>query len=194
MALVEKVESPYIRAFLALPLAQAFQAEVGSFIDVVRKKFAGVRWVKATEIHITLHFFGTTNADKIPLISDAVKPVTKNSTPIKIFLNEIGAFPNAHKPRIIWLGTGGEVNSLKLIRKSIESNLSKYGFPCETREFTPHLTLGRVKDGSKIAGIENVSFPETQGKEIYELVLFRSRLTPQGAFYEKIETYPFSSS
>ncbi len=180
------------RAFLALPLAPFFQSDVTPFLERLKKDYPKIRWVSSSEIHATLHFFGTVNAKEISKISDLVAPITSRWKPFEIYLKEIGVFPNPGRPRVIWVGIQGDTSSLIDLQQRIEEGLRSNGFPCEEREFKPHLTLGRVKEG--LFSIEKIEFKATSVRKMRELTLFQSQLTPQGSHYEIIETYPFASS
>ncbi len=183
-----------LRTFLALPLAPAFQKEVEPLLEGLRRDYPGVRWVKGSEIHITLHFFGSVGQDEIGKITKIVNSVTGNIAPLQLSLGGIGAFPHPGKPRVVWLGAGGETEKLKGLRSALEREFRKAGFPCEEREFKPHLTLGRVKEGKKVTGLEKIEFKPTPEKRLSELVLFQSHLSPEGAHYERIATFPLSST
>ena len=61
-------------------------------------------------------------------------------------LTEIGAFPGKSRPRVIWVGLGGDVDGLSRIKVRLDALLEPLGFTPENRRpFKPHLTIGRVK-------------------------------------------------
>jgi 2'-5' RNA ligase len=182
------------RLFLGLPLAAAFQREVEPLIEKLRQSYPQIRWVKAGEIHATLHFFGSVGEGEIPKISEVVRRASEKAAPLRLSLGGIGAFPNAARPRVVWLGMSGEVERLRKLQSEIERGLRGAGYPCEDREFKAHLTLGRVKEEKRAVGLESVDFLGTAEREVAELVLFRSHLTPEGAHYERVETFPLSAS
>ncbi|MBI4115836.1 MAG: RNA 2',3'-cyclic phosphodiesterase [Candidatus Omnitrophica bacterium] len=183
-----------MRAFLALPLTQLFESEVATLIQNLKKKYPGPRWVKSSEIHITLHFFGDIAPEDVSKISKCVIPVTEEVRSFSIHLKGIGAFPNTHQPRVIWTGLEGEIKPLADMQAALEKNLKKVGFPMEKREFKPHLTLARVKTRGDFGGLEGEKFGPTVSKRVSEIVLFQSRLTPEGAHYDVVETYPLSQA
>lgn len=184
-----------IRAFLALPMASSFQAELFPLVERLKKEQPGIRWVRTSEVHLTLHFFGPIASEEIPRISKIVTPLADKTGPMDVFLKGLGAFPNLRSPRVIWVGVEGELSALKSLQDSIERNLCKAGFSTEERGFKPHLTLGRVKDKVSKGPLElgGKDFT-TAPRKIKEAVLFQSQLTPEGSHYEAIATYPFTSS
>ena len=183
-----------IRAFLALPLAEAFESWVQPVIEKLRTQYPEVKWVQPNQIHVTLHFFGQVETNEIPTISDCVLPVTSASKPLDLFLKGIGAFPNLERPRVIWAGIEGEVERLGELHKNLEDRFQKAGFPCEGRMFKPHLTLGRMREGKRLASFRIPEFGPTERKQISELILYKSTLTPAGPVYEKVQTYPLSAA
>lgn len=183
-----------IRAFLALPLASSFEAEVGPLIDTLKKEHPEIRWIRAAQIHMTLHFFGSIAAEEVDRISKSVSPITTQTSPISLFLSEIGCFPHEARPRVIWLGIDGEIEKLNSLHMSLERELKKEGFECEERAFKPHLTLGRVKQERGLPGFRPPEFPSTQAKKVTEIILFESHLSPAGPTYEAIATYPLSKA
>jgi len=64
----------------------------------------------------------------------------------------VGAFPNAQRPRTIWLGVANGRDEMIAMHEALEDSLADLGFRPEGRRFTPHLTLGRVKQSSQPCG------------------------------------------
>ena len=100
----------------------------------------------------------------------------------------MGCFPDAKRPRVLWVGVeqGGE--RLCTIARAFEEGLAQYGFKKEKR-FHPHLTLGRIKKPCVVDAVLEKSIA-TESFSVDMIVLFKSTLTPQGAVYEPIETFP----
>ena len=179
-----------IRAFLALPLASSFHSDISPFLENLNSKFPAVRWIKPGELHLTLHFFGSIQSSDVERISAAVRPCCEQIPPLEINLENLGGFPDLQCPRVIWLGVGGEESRLRGLCKEIETGLGRLGFFGEGHTFKPHATIGRVRRGSKITGLEKIQFSPVPSRRVNEIILFRSHLTPLGATYEKIAAYP----
>jgi len=91
------------------------------------------------------------------------------------------------------VGVEGEVAKLLGLQRSLEVQLKPLGFPAEARAFTPHLTLGRVRErasaqeqrqlGEMVAATQ---FGTGSDFEVTSVSLMRSQLTPQGAIYSLI--------
>ena len=184
--------SELIRAFLALPLAPSFESDVRPLLEKLGRDYPATRWVEASQIHATLHFFGSIPSEEVEKISGFIRPIASRSKPLQIVLKGFGAFPSPSRPRVIWVGMEGDTEGLKNLHRFVEKELEKNGFPIESRGFKPHLALGRIREGKKFSDFPEIQFGPTGSKSINVMVLFQSPLTPQGARYEAIETYPFS--
>lgn len=92
-------------------------------------------------------------------------------------------------PRVIWAGIHDSSKNLLKIRDHIEETLAAEGFPTESKSFSPHLTLGRVKDHASCEGLyeimKNIKLAD-QILRISEIRLMESVLTPRGPKYSCI--------
>ena len=183
-----------IRAFLALPLAEAFEVSVRPLMGKLKAQFPEVKWVDPSQIHLTLHFFGDIHLREVEKISRAVSPLVQTAKPAQLLLRGVGAFPNGSQPRIIWAGIEGEVEALALFHLKLESGLKQAGFRGEKRSFKPHLTLGRVREGGKPPLLKNIELGPTEVKQISEIILYQSILSPAGPHYETLQTFPLSAA
>ena len=113
--------------------------------------------------------------------------------PFHLQLARLGAFPDVAAPRVVWVGLGGDLDSLFQLQRAIEQALAPLGFAPEARAFTSHLTLGRVREkamaqerrrlGEMMASLvvsEQPSLYVEQGS------LMRSDLTARGAIYSRL--------
>jgi len=189
------VDTKKMRVFLALPLAELFGAEVAPFIEKWRSQFPAVRWVKSTDIHVTLHFFGPVEKESVERINALVRPLAQACAPFEISLKSTGAFPSLSHPRVFWVGMEGNIAPLSQLQNEISKSLSGAGYSVEERAFKPHLTVGRVREGKKESFLPAaLDFPPTRPGRMDRIVLFQSELTPGGSHYEILETYPFSKA
>lgn len=183
-----------LRAFLALPLASSFQVEVTPLVERLKRECPWIRWVSPSEIHVTLHFFGSIGREAVSKISSSVTPVTDRTKPFNLFLQNLGAFPSWNRARVIWVGLGGEVEALRALQHSLEGCFRKSGFPCEERSFKAHLTLGRIREPRALPGWQDFAFGPTPARAAREIVLFQSQLSPEGTHYEALAAYPLAET
>ncbi len=195
-----------IRSFIAIELPDELKQLLARLQAQLRAgKPAPVKWADPYGIHLTLKFLGNIDTGKISEITSVMKETARGTSPFRLEVREPGAFPNLRRVQVIWVGLGGEVDSLGEFQQRLESNLVPLGFPPESRAFKPHLTLARVRDrasaeersglGQLIAGTglgTNYVF------RVDTINLMKSQLTREGAIYSRISSArlgkPLSSS
>lgn len=106
-----------------------------------------MRWVRPEGIHLTLKFLGNVSKDAMPAIESGMCRAVKGISTFTVQMQGAGCFPNSKRPRVLWLGLQGELESLITIQSRLEDSLEALGVDRETRRFRPHLTLGRVSGG-----------------------------------------------
>jgi 2'-5' RNA ligase len=148
-----------------------------------------IKWVDPQVMHITIAFLGDTDERIIPSVSDIIKQTALNHPSFELFFRSVGIFRNLHDPRVIWIGT--ETNQvLQGIKTELDNELSKFGFEKETREFRPHLTLGRIKYLKNRSALDDAiqlyKDQDVQKEQISELIYYESILKPEGPEYHSI--------
>ncbi len=183
-----------LRAFIAVELPPAGREAIeGVTRDLRARAGDGVRWVRLEGVHLTLKFLGDIDAGSVPAISQALARCALPAAPFDLYLEGVGAFPNARRPRVVWVGLGGALEPLMALQQSIEGELEALGYARERRAFTPHLTLGRVRD--RISPPQGRAFSEALGGvsvqpdiklPVREVSLMQSDLQPSGAVYTRL--------
>ena len=184
------------RSFLAFALPEEVLQEIGRVQNRLRRRISGdVRWVRPEAIHLTLKFFGDVPVGDLPHISAVMEKMAAAVAPFDLTVGGVGVFPDPQRPRIVWLGMGGDAERLVSFQKGMEREFEEIGFPQEERPFRPHLTLARIRSKKGLTGLDGVlEKGETYaaGRFIATgLSLFKSDLTPQGAIYTRLAAYPF---
>ncbi|HBB18355.1 MAG TPA: RNA 2',3'-cyclic phosphodiesterase [Syntrophus sp. (in: bacteria)] len=186
-----------IRAFLALDPPEEVLGEIASIQNRLRKLIHGdIRWVRPEGIHSTLKFFGELSGDGVANIAAVVEKAAEKEAPFSLSIGGAGVFPDPHRPRVLWLGMGGDVERLRVFQTGIEQALLRIGFPREERPYRPHLTLGRIRSSKGLVGLSRAlekGAEYTAGRFIASgLGLIQSELTPGGAIYTRLKWFPFS--
>lgn len=186
-----------IRSFLALDTPEKIREGIGAVQSRLKKIIHGdIHWARPEGIHLTLKFFGNISEDDVVNISAVVEKIAAGSLPLVLTIGGTGAFPDPHRPRVVYLGMNGDVERLIAFQKELERALETIGFPREERPFRPHLTLGRIKSPRGLIGLAGVvekGESYTAGEfSASGLGLFKSDLTPRGAVYTRLAWYPFA--
>ncbi len=186
--------SEQIRSFIAIELPEEAKnglAKLRSELERTEHRF--VKWVEPEGIHLTLKFLGNISFKQVAEVTKAMEEVAQVIPPFHLEISGLGAFPNLKQPRVLWIGIGGEADTLLRLQRNIDSALASLGFAEETRPFMPHLTLARVREGASIMARKSfgelamsASFEDSYPIDAKAVSLMRSRLTPEGAIYTRL--------
>lgn len=181
-----------MRLFVAVPFPAEVKNELGKLIDDWRRERDKVGWVKRENLHLTLKFLGETPLDKLEGLKKNLAASLKGSGAFTISLSGAGTFPNLNRARVVWIGVSEGKNKLSGLAQKVEEATLPLGFAAEEREFSAHLTVGRVKDSRLserlLAKIRSCTF-EAQGIIVSEAVLYQSELAPGGSVYTPLERF-----
>jgi len=187
-----------VRLFVAVELSKEMrQAATATIADLQHRLGRRVvaRWLPADNLHITVRFIGE--------VSEAIGPdvlrglsVPISLQPFDLRFGACGAFPPGGPPRAIWIGLANGMPPLATINGEMNARLEHFGFEAESRPYSPHLTIARVKE------IDRGSAPEVRRIlretpipaghcRVDHTTIFRSQLSPKGARYESLATCSF---
>lgn len=187
---------PVIRAFIAIELSPEIYAKLDEVEEQLQQNLAEgvIRWVPAQNIHLTLKFLGDVSLANLEVLKKILASEVSKFTPFEISVGELGAFPSIRRPRVIWVGVQAP-QDLNILQHGIETEMAGLGYEPEDREFSPHLTLGRVsrnassQDLRKVGDVLSVNKVGYLGAtRVSNVNLFRSDLKPGGAVYSKLTT------
>ena len=183
-----------IRAFLAIDPPENILQAMSRLQEKLKREIGGrISWTKAQGQHLTLKFFGDISTEDVKNICSAVQNRVTSEPSLNLKVEKLGVFPDARRPLVIWCGVTGDVENLSVLQEKLDSDFAGIGFPRENRPFQAHLTLGRIKDPSGLTGISKalIKYNAFAAGEFNctVLILFQSRLTPQGAIYTKLAEF-----
>ena len=187
-----------LRAFIAVEIPheihQAIQKETAPIRAALNASF--VRWVPPSNIHLTLKFLGDVSPTNVELLAQMLSVEISQHQSFEMEFKGMGAFPNPKQARVIWIGIQAPAG-LEALQHGIEAATATLGYPTETRSFSPHLTIGRVKQNIGSAGLQKIRtvLEETRvgtlGTTCVTAVhLFKSDLKPSGAVYTRLFSAP----
>lgn len=184
-----------IRCFIAVSLPSAVREYLDEFSAALAEAIPTktVRWVESNKIHLTLRFLGDTDTNVLPDIITGMDQLSESQESFDLRLGEFGCFPNQRRPRVLWVGVSGQPERLKALYDAVEILLKPLGWEPEARTFHPHLTLGRVKDSRRFAGVRLQwgKILEPRSIPVNSLHLIESRLHPDGSIYTRRHTSHF---
>jgi RNA 2',3'-cyclic 3'-phosphodiesterase len=185
-----------IRAFIAVELPEGLKKELAGLEMLLNKNSPPVvKWVDPKSIHVTLKFLGEISEASIDELMLAIEESAQGVPPFKLEVAGVGAFPNLSRAQVVWVGVKGELEKITQLQKRIESNTEQLGFPRESRAFTPHLTIGRVRNEASLNErtrlgkiLTETKFTALTNIETASINLMKSQLTPAGAIYTSISS------
>ena len=194
-----------IRAFLAVELSQELQAglatvqqELKHRIEPELKRDMRISWTQPASIHLTLKFLGDMDEQAIDPLLVVVEQAIGSQIAVNVPLERLGAFPRPQSPRVLWVGPlenwdrGAEAKRIAEIHGAIEQACEGLRFLRETKPFSPHLTLARIRVGERQVGAALakggvLDRPLSLGSLAVEsVVLMKSELKPTGSVYTKL--------
>ena len=109
---------------------------------------AGVRWVQPHRIHLTVKFLGDVSESALYDILASIEqaPYNFQGGNFNLSLSRLGIFPNPNRPRVLWAGVQGDLDSLNKLHHTVDSAVSSVGFSLDRGPYKPHLTLGRPRN------------------------------------------------
>ena len=157
-----------------------------------------VRWVRPASVHLTLKFLGDVWVNGVPAIHQALRQAAAGLPPFSIAARGLGCFPNATRPRVLWMGLDDAQGELLELHRRIEPTLAALGMPLEERPFRPHLTLARARAtrvGRELDAFLNEYRNHTFGHLVVSQVhLMRSDLHAKGAFHTRLHSVTLQGS
>lgn len=183
-----------LRCFIAVELPETVKSSLRDVLGILRKSDAAVRWTPPENIHLTIKFLGQTDESLIAPMKESLSKKLLTYKPFYITISDVGCFPNERRPKIVWIGIERS-ESLSNLQKEIDADLVKFGFSLEKREFSPHLTIGRVKAQDNLLGmlrrLKELRSSSFANMEVKSISLMESVLKPAGAQYFTLAEIPF---
>ena len=182
-----------MRCFIAINLNEELKMEIDRLTAGMKKGNRDVRWVPAENLHITLKFLGAVPDESTKEIKEALSQISARYRPFDVKLRGMGLFPDRRRPKVVWIDM---LNSEELIRlqEQVELFTESLGFKRENRQFSPHLTIGRVRtpgrSGSLVDAVEEFKDTDFGNIRVDTIYLMKSDLKPTGAQYSVIAGFP----
>ncbi len=180
-----------IRAFYGIPVDAGWRDAIGQLEKSLRTQLPGnpVRWTRPDQLHLTLKFLGSVTAEAIDGLVPALKRACHDRPTLQLKAEGLGCFPDFRRPKIIWMGIGGDIEGLRRLQNHLEQEAGPLSAHQEAREFHAHLTIGRVKTTRpgelRPLGecIQSATVGPLDAWDVREVELIKSELSPQGPQY-----------
>lgn len=181
-----------MRLFTGLDLPAGVVRNLEALIGRLRPA-ARIQWSPPANLHITTKFIGEWPEQRLEELRTALAAVPV-AGPLAVRIRSLGFFPNERAPRVFWCGV--EATGLDSLAAATDVATARLGIPAETRDFSPHLTLARIKKRLDLAPLRQamaaLPSPEFGDFPADTYYLYRSRPGPGGSVYTKLAEFPLS--
>ncbi|HEX4264067.1 MAG TPA: RNA 2',3'-cyclic phosphodiesterase [Verrucomicrobiae bacterium] len=210
---MENGEKPKaFRLFVAISPPDDVKSEIEKIQRQLRAALPGnfIRWTKPAQFHLTLKFLGDIAESRIAELIEVLRVTCGRCAPLRLRAEQVGFFPGARAPRVLWGGVHDEQGLLPRFQQAVETNtieftMEKYGSAAgksasRREKFTGHITLGRIPNINRsqsetvaeaVSGVAREFF----GEWIADTVeLIRSELSSAGSRYTTLAAIPLSGN
>ena len=180
------------RIFIAINLSEKVKKRLKEY----REQYDGlpVRWTKTSSLHLTLVFIGYVDEEQMLEACKITRKIAEDSEPFFINFKKIIPGPFGKVPRMIWL-VGEKSDELTRLRDSLQGALfgADTGFNRkETRPFSPHITLARIKSDEwrklSVSDTNSIEQNFEARVEVNSIEVMESDLKFDGAEYATLES------
>lgn len=180
-----------LRLFVAARVPDDRLNDLDELVAPLRAKLTNARWTDPAGQHLTLKFLGWTPSDRLDAVVQTCKMVAAGRAKSELSFTGLGAFPSRTRIRVLWVGVDDPDRALVLAAGDLDGSFESIGIPAEGRDYTPHLTLARFKIPIPLkSGFPTIDTSVIEPFGFDELTLFRSHLSPKGARYEALDSFP----
>lgn len=181
-----------MRTFIAVNFDDGIKEKILEVRNRLKSVFLlqRVKWEEKSKFHITLQFLGETDENKAAEIISALENISTGFDKIFIAAENVDAFPNMFRAKVLFLGLKDVDGRLTQLAKEVSDRLIDLGFSPD-KKFHSHITLGRVKEFGKINDAEHLkSIRSDYQCEVKSFEFMKSTLKPSGSEYEVIRSFP----
>ncbi len=188
-----------VRLFVAFSVPPEVKKAIETAQDQIRRGLPepSARWTRPEQFHLTLKFLGSVAFAQVPQLSEALRLATVPFAPLRLTAASLGFFPNARRPRVLWVGVSDAAGQLLPVQKAVEAATRTFTSEGTEERFSGHVTLARFKeirgeDAQKLAMLTTPMHERVFGEWTAAGVeLIRSQLSPTGASYTTVAVAPF---
>ncbi len=183
-----------MRLFIAINVPTAVRDAIFADSAPLRAATAGIKWVAAPSLHVTVKFIGEWPETAVDDVRGAIARAVTGHAPFEVETTTVGAFPNFRRPRVVWVGMTGETR-LRALASDVDRRCAPLGIAAESRPFQAHLTLGRAKrelPPAEAKALADAADAKRPGRAfaVRTVDLMRSELGPGGSRYSVVAAVP----
>ncbi len=195
------INASALRLFVAIGLPEAVKDRIEQVQRELQQVIAGkdIRWTKREQFHLTLKFLGNQEESRMQGLVDSLRTACQNFVSLSLRAKEIGFFPDALLPRVVWAGVNDARDDLPRLQQAVEAAVKTYTNEKPAGTFTGHVTLGRIQRMKPAEAESLAKLARSMAEVVFgdwvadKLELIRSELSSSGSSYTTLAALPFSS-
>ncbi|MFH1375649.1 MAG: RNA 2',3'-cyclic phosphodiesterase [Patescibacteria group bacterium] len=175
-----------MRIFLAIPLLRDYLQKIAEYQQGVDLRGCG-RWVPPRNLHVTVFFLGEVAEQRLPELKDKLQKVTSQLKSFELLFKSM----DFRLPKMIWASF-----QFNPVWKSFWEKIAKVAREFAESSFDrqkqlPHITVARLKSIPKNKRLPALNLPSLP---VNRVELWRSQLSPQGAIYRSLASFPLQEN
>jgi len=190
-----------LRTFIAVDIPPGIQKNIQQSVDKLRRSIGNsVRWVPTNNIHLTLKFLGDVSQENVDILSQALSTEADSCSSFDLSVSGLGSFPNSKRARVLFIRIQAPAE-LEALQRGIETATTRLGYESDPHPFSPHLTIGRVRDRVSASDQQKIckTLEETKidllgTARVDSVQLYKSELKPSGSVYTRLFSAPLKDS
>lgn len=190
-----------MRVFAAVELPEEVRARIAAAARSLLEGVRAAKPVREENLHVTVRFVGEVAAAAVDPLCAAVRDAAASVAKGRASARGVGAFPNARRPRVVWVGLDDAGAVLASVESAISARLTPLGWRREERPFSAHVTVARMREGARDLGPLPARL-EAAAREAQEfgavpvdaVTVFQSELGSSGSRYTALARFPLRES
>jgi 2'-5' RNA ligase len=182
------------RVFFALNINDETRGQIVSAADGLRSTPGRISWTKAKNLHVTMNFIGDVPDKRIPELCDLAKAVVdgwdSGDEEMVFTIGQLMFFPPGRRAKMIWAPVRQGGGLLVSLHDALNEALDAGGWRSESRPFTGHVTVARIKEADIKDTAERLPDEDLGTVQLDELTLYQSQLTQTGPIYSRLAGIP----
>jgi len=184
------------RIFFAMDIDEATRGRIVSAAERLHSLGGRITWTKPQNLHVTMNFLGDVPDESIAELCDlaagAVGDWDHAGDEVTFTVGPLMCFPPHKRAKMIWAPVGEGNDALAALHAALNQALATGGWRSESRPFTGHVTVARIKSADIEAAVGQLPDDELGTVTAAELTLYQSELTHAGPIYSRLAGIPLA--
>jgi 2'-5' RNA ligase len=186
-----------VRLFVAIDVSDETRAQLRRVRERLEQHLAAaphpprVSWVADAAAHVTVRFIGEVSDDTAEKVKTTLAAPFAEAA-YELHFEGAGAFPNARRPRVIWIGVSRGLTETAAVAAAVNTRLDPVIGAGEERAFRAHLTVGRVKEPARFDWDAALAVAKAgrSRSSIDHVTLYQSKTSSKGPAYTALLKVP----